>query len=301
MNIRDLTYIIAVDKYRAFGKAAQNCYVSQPTLSGQIKKLELELGVTLFERSNKSVRTTQAGKEIVGLARTIVEKAEQIKSVADQAQDGLSGHVELGIIPTIAPYIIPVFVDKMNAEFPQLSAAYQENLTETLNALLINGELDAAILATEVEDAKLTSIPLYDEPFWLVAPKDHPLSKVKQISIADVPIDEILLLTEGHCFRDQALSVCRGPTQLRRQSIRATSLETLLNMVGARQGLTLMPALAVGERSLSAMGVKARPIIGNGAARQVNLTYRKSFSRPQLIQGLANLIRENLPKGVNRL
>ncbi len=301
MNIRDLTYIIAVDKYRAFGKAAENCYVSQPTLSGQIKKLELELGVTLFERSNKSVHTTQTGKEIVRLARNIIDQTEQIKSVADQAQDGLSGHVELGIIPTIAPYIIPFFVDKMNTEFPQLSAAYQENLTDNLNALLLNGELDAAIMATEPEDDKLASLPLYNEPFWLVVPKMHPLAKVKTLAMSDIPIDEVLLLTEGHCFRDQALSICRGPTRLLRQSIRATSLETLLNMVGAQQGLTLMPALAVGDRLLGRMDVKACPITGRGTARQVNLTYRKSFPRKHLIQALAKLIQGNLPKGVSRV
>lgn len=299
MNMRDLSYIVAVDKYQAFGKAAQSCHVSQPTLSGQIKKLETELGITIFERNNKSVRTTQIGRQIIDIARDILDRAEQMKGVADAAQNAFTGKISLGIIPTIAPYIIPIFVEKMSGTFPHLSAAYQENLTGTLNKMLLGGELDAAILATKPEDDRLAYIPLYKEPFWLVCPQEHPIAGQENLQISDIPEDEVLLLTEGHCFRDQALAICRAPTQIRKQSIRATSLETLVNMVGARQGLTLLPALALGERISPSLGLVARRIEGLGASRMINLTYRRTYPRRQLLDAFAGLIRENLPMGPN--
>lgn len=299
MNIRDLSYIIAVDKYRSFGRAAEYCHVSQPTLSGQIKKLEAELGVTLFERSNKSVHTTAIGSEIIALANQVIFQTDQIKAVASAAQNPFSGHINLGFIPTIAPYIIPLFVERMSSTFPDLSASYQENLTDEINALLLSGELDAAILATEPESSQLDAIALYHEPFWLVMPDDYPLAQADDLQISDIPNDDVLLLTEGHCFRDQALSICRPSGVTRQQSIRATSLETLINMVGAGQGVTLLPALTLVGRSFSAQNLAVKKINGKGAQRTVYLTYRRLHSRKDLLNALARLLISGLPETVD--
>ena len=300
MNLRDLDYICAVADHKHFGKAAEACHVSQPTLSGQIKKLEGQLKVTLFERSHKGIRVTDIGEEIILIAREAREAARRIKNVAASAQDPLAGNLSLGLIPTVAPYLIPLFVGKLSKRLPKLSMTYREDITERLTDSLLSGDLDVAILATPPEDNTLAAIDLYTEPFWLVFPKVHELSQLDQASMTDVKEDDVLLLTEGHCFRDQALSICRPSHRRRQQSLRATSLETLINLVASGQGVTLVPALAMRGGSPSKTGLMSHQLTEKGAARKIYLTYRKRFPRIQAVTALAELIKDGLPSSVTQ-
>jgi LysR family hydrogen peroxide-inducible transcriptional activator len=301
MTLRDLEYICAVAEHRHFGRAAEACFVSQPTLSGQIKKLEETLGVILFERSHKSIRVTDIGKEIIAIAREARDAAKRIKTVAASAQDPLAGTISLGLIPTIAPYLIPRFVSRVQSDLSSLAVHYREDITERLNESLLSGELDMAVLATPPEDDTLTSIPLYTEPFWLLFPQDHVFNDVETISMKEVDSHDVLLLTEGHCFRDQALSICRPHGKRRQQSLRATSLETLINLVASGQGLTLVPALAIREGWIETTSLGYRKITDKGAARQINLTYRKRFPQSEAVKAMAETIRAGLPKSVTPL
>jgi LysR family hydrogen peroxide-inducible transcriptional activator len=295
MNLRDLDYICAVADIGHFGQAAEACYVSQPTLSGQIKKLEAELGVTLFERSHKGIRVTDIGKEIIAVAREAREAAQRIKDVAAMAQDPLAGTLSLGLIPTIAPYLIPRFVAKLQTTLPNMTIHYREDITDRLNEALMMGELDVAVLATPPLEDSLMAIELYVEPFWLLFPKNHELAELDKACMADVKDEDVLLLTEGHCFRDQALSICRPAQKRRQQSLRATSLETLINLVASGQGVTLVPAMAMRGGWISDLDLSSRKLTDKGASRQIYLTYRKRFPRQKAIQALAEIIRDGLP------
>ena len=299
MNLRDLDYICAVADHKHFGRAAESCHVSQPTLSGQIKKLEAQLGVTLFERGHKGIRVTDIGEEIILIAREARDAAKRIKSVAASAQDPLAGNISLGLIPTIAPYLIPLFVGKIQTAMPKMSVDYREDITDRLNEALLQGELDIAVLATPPEEDSLTAIELYSEPFWLLFPDDHELRKLKKASMKDVKQDDVLLLTEGHCFRDQALSICRPAHKRRRQSLRATSLETLINLVASGQGVTLVPALAMRGGWSKELGLMSHELTDKGAERKIYLTYRKRFPRVEAVKALATLIQNGLPDSVN--
>jgi len=298
MNLRDLDYICAVADHKHFGRAAEACHVSQPTLSGQIKKLEDQLGVTLFERSRKGIRVTDIGSEIILIAREARDAARRIRSVAASAQDPLAGNLSLGLIPTIAPYLIPLFVGRLQKSLPKLMVTYREDITERLTEDLLSGELDVALLATPPEEDALTAVELYSEPFWLVFPEDHELRRLEHPSMADVKQDDVLLLTEGHCFRDQALSICRPAQKRRRRSLRATSLETLINLVASGQGVTLVPALAMRGGWPMDMGLMSHKLIEKGASRTIYLTYRKRFPRETVVKALAGLIQDGLPDNV---
>lgn len=301
MNLRDLDYICAVAEHKHFGRAAEACHVSQPTLSGQIKKLEGELGVDLFERSHKGIRITAIGSEIILIAREAKDAARRIKAVAASAQDPLAGNLSLGLIPTIAPYLIPLFVGKLTRQLPNMSMTYREDITERLTESLLSGDLDMAILATPPEEDTLTAIDLYSEPFWLIFPESHELCELDEASMADVKQDDVLLLTEGHCFRDQALSICRPAHHRRRQSLRATSLETLINLVASGQGVTLVPALAMRGGWSSDLGLSSHKLTDKGAARKIYLTYRKRFPRTKAVNALATLIKDGLPSSVTHI
>ena len=301
MNIRDLSYISAVARLGHFGKAAQACNVSQPALSTQIKKLEAELGVQIFERDNKSVRLTEVGQDIVGLANEALNVTERIRLTASAAKDPLSGHLKLGFIPTIAPYLVPHFVSQCGDTLPHLQVSFQEDITERLVHGLELGTLDVAILATPPEDARLEAIPLYDEPFWVIFPKEHDLHAVKAIRVTDLPADELLLLSEGHCFRDQALDVCRLDAGPQMQTIRVSSLETLINMVAAGLGITLLPAMALGGNWLRDQGLDTEKLNDSKAYRRIYLTYRKTFPRRPLIRKLSDILCNNLPDTVQNI
>lgn len=301
MNLRDLDYICAVADTRHFGRAAEQCHVSQPTLSGQIKKLEQQLGIVLFERSPKGIRITDIGEDIIKIAREARDAADRIKAVAASAQDPLAGRLSLGFIPTVAPYLIPLFVARMNQALPKLTVTYREDITERLTSALLSGELDAAILATPPEEDALEALPLYQEPFWLVFPEGHALAAKKTAQMNDVNEADILLLTEGHCFRDQALAICRPTHKRQQQSLRATSLETLVNMVASGQGVTLVPALAMRDGWTTDLGLKSHKLTDKGATRTIYLTFRKRFPRREAIKAVARVITSGLPESVKPL
>lgn len=301
MNLRDLEYVLAVMETGHFGRAALACHVSQPTLSGQIKKLEDELGVTLFERGRGGARPTDTGLAVAQQAKKALRAAAEIREIAQAAQDPYAGEFRLGLIPTVAPYLIPLFVARLRKALPDLSVIYREDITERLVRDLESGEIDAAILATPPETDALQAIPLYTEPFRLVFPDGHELSSLAHLRMTDVDRDDVLLLTEGHCFRDQALSICEAPTPNRSRnttSLRATSLETLINLVAQGQGVTLVPSLAMAGLS-DDLGLQDRTLEDDGAARDISLTIRRSMPRRALAGRVAEVIRSGLPNTVN--
>lgn len=300
MNLRDLEYVLRVAELGHFGRAAAACHVSQPTLSGQIRKLEDELGVTLFERGRGGARPTDAGRAVTEQARAALRAAAEIRQIAQAAQDPLAGEFRLGLIPTVAPYLIPRFVARMKTALPDLSVIYREDITERLTQDLEAGAIDAAILATPPETDALETIPLYTEPFRLVFPDGHDLSSLAHLRMSDVSRDDVLLLTEGHCFRDQALAICDAPAPdaTNSTSLRATSLETLINLVAQGQGVTLVPALAMAGLS-DELHLEDRALEDDGAARDINLTIRRTMPRRDLADRVAQIIREGLPETVS--
>jgi LysR family hydrogen peroxide-inducible transcriptional activator len=302
MNLRDLKYLVALADSQHFGQAAERCFVSQPTLSGQIKKLEEELGVMLFERSKRSVETTHAGEAIVAQARQVLEQADALKQLAQSHQDPLVGPLRMGVIPTLSPYLMPLILQPLHKQYPQIKLVLSEELTDTLLLRLAKHEIDAALLATSVEDTDFESIPLFEEPFWLVHPKDHPLSKKTEIIQTDLDNSDLLLLAEGHCFAEQAMEVChiheRG-MRGEQADLRAASLETLLQLVIAGFGSTLLPALALNTVSAKDKGIQARKLQLPDTYRQVALVYRRTFPRRKVLEVFAKLVIENLPDSVN--
>ena len=301
MNLRDLSYIIAVAETHHFGQAAQRCFVSQPTLSGQIKKLEEELGVVIFERTNRSVEITPVGETILAHARQIMEQADIIEQLARASQDPLAGPLRIGAIPTLSPYLMPLILLPLKKQHPQMKLVLSEELTDTLLERLRNHEIDAALLATEVEEPDLTSIALFDEPFWIAYPRKHPFYTRDKITRKDLESVNLLLLAEGHCLADQAMEVChlkQRSAQGELADLRAASLETLLQLVGAGFGCTLVPALAMRGSWTTGSGVVAQPLALPDAHRRIALVYRRSFPRLVALETFASIIRDNLPNTV---
>jgi LysR family hydrogen peroxide-inducible transcriptional activator len=294
MNLRDLRYIIAVAELGHFGRAAVACCVSQPTLSGQILKLEEELGVAIFERVGKRVRPTPVGEQILVHARRAVGAAGDISSTARASRDPLAGAIRLGVIPTVAPYLMPYALPAAAEHMPRAPLIIVEDLTGRLVPALLGGDLDAAIIATDPENDRLSEISLYVEPFFLVMPTCHALAARADIAIGDIDPTSLLLLTDGHCLRDQALEVCgqAAPPQ-GAADVRATSLETLLQLTAANYGMTLAPGLAVaGLRDDGRL--LAKPIVGGHASRRIRLAYRRDMPREQAIAALGGAIRAGL-------
>jgi len=304
MNLRDLKYIIAVAETQHFGQAAERCFVSQPTLSGQVKKLEEELGVTIFERTNRSVEVTPVGEAILMHARQIMEQADAIEQLARASQDPLAGPLRIGAIPTLSPYLMPLILLPLKKQHPQMQLVLSEELTETLLERLQNHEIDAALLATPVEQPDLVSIPLFDEPFWVAYPRKHPFYNKEKITRKDLENEPLLLLAEGHCLADQAMEVCHL-TERRQQGeladLRAASLETLIQLVAAGFGTTLVPALAMRGSWTTGSGVVAQPLALPDASRRVSLVFRSSFPRVAALNALTAIIRDNLPNTVKVL
>lgn len=301
MNLRDLKYFIAVAQTGHFGHAAERCFVSQPTLSGQIKKLEEELGVTLFERTKRAVEITPIGTTLLDHARQIIEQESVIQQLAQAHQDPLAGPLRIGAIPTLSPYLMPLILLPLKKQHPQMKLVLSEEMTDVLITRLREYEIDAALLATPVEDADLQIIPLFDEPFWLAHPREHPFYLQDKITRSDLEKTDLLLLSEGHCLADQAMEVCRlreRPGQGEFADLRAASLETLLQLVGAGFGSTLVPALAMRGSWTSGSGIVARPLAIKNAQRRVSIVFRKSYPRRQALDALANIIFDNLPNTV---
>ena len=301
MNLRDLKYIISVAETRHFGKAAARCFVSQPTLSGQIKKLEQELGVTIFERTRRSVALTPVGAEIVDHARRMMEQADAIEQLARAHHDPLSGPLRIGAIPTLSPYLIPLLVVPLKNRYPQLKLVLNEEITEALLERLRNHEIDAALIATPVDEADLETIPLFDEPFWLAFPLKHPVYSKDEISHEDLEQLDLLLLSDGHCLAQQVMDVCGladRPQKGEMGDLKASSLETVLQLVGAGFGCTLVPALATRGSWMTDSGIIARKLDLPDTYRRISLAFRHGFPRRQALEAFAEVIRQQLPNTV---
>ncbi len=245
MNLRDLRYLTALAEHRHFGRAARACFVSQPTLSAQIKKLEDELGVALFERGPRRLLVTAAGTAIAERARRILDEVEQIRRLARASGDPEAGMLRLGLFPTLGPYLLPHIVPPLHRRFPQLELLLYEEKTAEIIARLKDGRLDAGLLALPVNIPGLCATTLFTEPFQLAVPAGHRLAERRRVAVGELAGERLLLLDEGHCLRDQALEVCELAGAAEHEDFRATSLETLRQMVVAGSGITLLPALAI--------------------------------------------------------
>jgi LysR family hydrogen peroxide-inducible transcriptional activator len=246
VNLRDLRYLVAVADHRHFGRAAEACFVSQPTLSTQLKKLERELGVELVERNPGHILLTAAGEQVVARARVVLHEADDIVDIARRAQDPESGSLRIGLFPTLAPYLLPHVVPHLHARFPNLELLLVEEKTEVVHQRLREGDLDVGVLALPIHDEQLHTEVLFDEDFVLAVPRDHRLAATAgPVDTSVLDGEHVLLLEEGHCLREQALAVCQLAGADERSGFRATSLETLRQMVAAGVGITLLPELAV--------------------------------------------------------
>jgi LysR family hydrogen peroxide-inducible transcriptional activator len=317
MTLTELKYIVALARERHFGKAAEACFVSQPTLSVAIKKLEEELEVKLFERSANEVSITPLGEEIVRQAQSVLEQAASIKEIAKRGKDPLSGPIKLGVIYTIGPYLLPSLVREVIERTPQMPLMLQENFTVRLLEMLRTGEIDCAILAEPFPDTGLALAPLYDEPFMAAVPSGHPLATRSTITSQELKSETMLLLGAGHCFRDHVLEVCpefarfSSDAEGIRKSFEGSSLETIKHMVAAGMGVTLVPRLAVSEEALD-MPTQRRPgarsyiqyipfAEGDVPYRRVVLVWRRSFTRYEAIAALRNAVYACELPGVQRL
>ncbi len=298
MNLRELEYLLAVDEERHFHRAADRCFVSQPTLSGQLKKLEQELGVQLVERNNRQVRMTEAGRAVSDQARRVLNEAQAIQSIARTFHDPMQGELQLGLIPTVAPYLLPVIMPLFKKQYPSLKLWLHEQQTAVLLDKLRTAQLDLLILALPVETNEFAQQDLFNEVFWLAVPRQAPLAKKTNLRLADLQDQEMLLLEEGHCLRGQALEVCFSAGAHENAGFRATSLETLRHMVGEGMGMTLIPDLAVPKRRLKSDPVSYVPFRDPKPARRIGMLYRKDSYREAVFQNMAGLICDNMPERI---
>ncbi len=295
MNLRDLRYIVAVADFGHFGRAAKACNVSQPTLSGQIRKVEEELGLAVFERVGRAVRPTPAGAQILTYARTALAAADDIAAVAQRGRDPLAGPFHLGVIPTLAPYLMPYVLPNAKLALAAMRLVLVEDLTVRLVELVGTGKLDAAIVASDPDDPSLAVEPLFEEDFFLALGHGHPLNKKNQIDVGDIPAQDLLLLTDGHCLRDQALDLCGRPHgEGAIADMRAASLRTLLHMAAAGYGMTLLPALAVKQEQPLPGDLVARRLSGTKASRRVRLISRPSHPRRLALEAVGELVRASV-------
>lgn len=295
MNLRDLQYLVAVADHRHFGRAARACFVSQPTLSTQLKKLEQELGVELLERHPRQVIVTEAGRQVVERARLILSHAASIRTIAQRSQDPDAGTVRMGMFPTLGPYLLPHIVPSLHRLFPKLELLFVEDKTEALLQRLRDGQLDVALIAMPVADDHLEHEVLFDEDFLLAVHRDHPLAaRTGTVPLSVLDDAQVLLLEEGHCLREQALSVCRLAGAVERSDFRATSLETLRQMVASEVGVTLLPELAVRPPIPPSDDVRLLRFSEPVPRRRIAMFWRRSSSYGDLMPRLATVMREAL-------
>jgi LysR family transcriptional regulator, hydrogen peroxide-inducible genes activator len=310
MNLRELKYLVTLAEELHFHKAAARCFVSQPTLSGQIKKLEEELGVLLIDRSNRQVVMTDAGRAVAEQARVVLSHSKILKEIAQSFQDSMISEIQLGLIPTVAPYLLPRIMSPLKQQFPNLKLWLHERQTHVLLDKLRNAELDLLILALPVDTKEFSELVLFEEPFWLAVSKQNKLSKKKQVHLKDLNHQEILLLEEGHCLREHALDICYTAGASEFNSFHATSLETLRHMVGEGMGMTLLPELAVlrSTQSINSDSTNNKhkcdikykisdhtnisyiPFAKPVPTRQIGMVFRKGSYREKIYQQIAQVI-----------
>jgi LysR family hydrogen peroxide-inducible transcriptional activator len=294
MNLRDLRYFVALADARHFGKAAERSFVSQPTLSAQIKKLENYLGVQLIERQPRRVQLTEMGARVLPIARRILQDSDELVTLARNEHDPLSGKLKTALIPTIGPYLLPQLTRRLRKQLPRLKLMLYEYQTQTLLDKLRAGDIELGILALPVALDGLESRSLYEEPFTLATPANHPLAKKNAVRLDDLNGETLLLLEDGHCLRDQALDVCSRLDVKESDDYRATSLETLRQMVAAGLGVTLLPELATRGPFGSGHGLAVREFAKPVPSRTVGAVWRKSSSRVTAIQAVCDVIEESM-------
>jgi LysR family transcriptional regulator, hydrogen peroxide-inducible genes activator len=300
VTLTELRYVVAVARERHFGRAAEACFVSQPTLSVAVKKLEEELGVTLFERGPGEVTLTPAGQPIVEQAQRVLEEATRIKELAAAGRDPLAGPLRLGAIYTIGPYLLPKLIPLRRRAAPAMQLHIQENFTHRLAELLKRGEVDVILVALPFEEPGVQTRAVYDEPFFVAVPKGHPWEGRKRITSEELTGESLLLLGEGHCFRDQVLEICHTVRAKERSAIARTleggSLETIRQMVASGVGVTVLPATSLSNPSTGDL-IRVLPFAKPVPVRRVGLAWRRSFPRPEAIEALRKSILQcNLPQ-----
>ncbi|WP_108652721.1 DNA-binding transcriptional regulator OxyR [Dongshaea marina] len=288
MNFRDLEYLVALAKHKHFRHAAEACHVSQPTLSGQLRKLEQELGVSLVERSSRKVLFTEMGMQLVQQAQQVLLEAKKFSEMASAQHDEMSGPLRVGLIPTVGPYLLPRIVILLRERFPQLELFLYEAQTHQLVEQLASAELDCLILASVKETQHFSELSLYREPMLLALPSQHPLAKYPPKNLSELAGESLLMLSDGHCLRDQALGFCFSAGAGEDSSFQATSLETLRNMVAAGGGMTLLPELAISQHPQP--GIEYLRLEDPQPFREIVLAYRPGSALKQRYQQLARVI-----------
>jgi LysR family hydrogen peroxide-inducible transcriptional activator len=294
-TLRQLQYLIAVAEEEHFGRAAQRCFVTQSTLSAGIQELEAILGITVIERTKRRVAVTPLGLELVARARRVLAEVEDMTVTAKASTQPLTGLLRLGAIPTIGPYVLPVVLPPLRASYPDLRLYLCEEQTANLVEKLAGGDLDAALIALPYETGDLEHMVLAEDPFWLAVPPDHPLAGGKgEVSPDDLEAEDLLLLQDGHCLRDHALSACRRqPAPGRATSFQATSLYTLVELVAGGFGTTLLPGVAMQSDHVRNADIKLRPLEGGGG-RQIALVWRRTSARRSEYKLLGQFLKNQL-------
>jgi LysR family transcriptional regulator, hydrogen peroxide-inducible genes activator len=293
MTLTELRYIVALARERHFGRAAEKSFVSQPTLSVAVKKLEEELGVVLFERGGSEVTATPVGTRVVEQAQRVLEEAAAIKNIAEQGKDELAAPLRFGAIYTIGPYLMPQLIPLLHKRAPRMPLLIQENYTHRLAELLKTGELDVVALSLPFEESGIVTQAVYDEPFRVLMPAEHPWAKRNRIPAADLCRENLLLLSTGNCFREQVLQTCSGMERANdsmQQSLEGSSLETIRHMVASGVGITVLPSAAAEGRTVETRLTAVRPFAPPVPSRRVALAWRRSFPRPRAVEAVRQAI-----------
>lgn len=300
MTLTELRYIVTLARERHFGRAAEKCHVSQPTLSVALKKVEQRLGITLFERSSTEVRPTPLGEQIAWQAERVLEESARLDEIAGQGKDPLSGTLRLGVIFTIAPYLLPRLIPALHARAPHMPLYLHENFTVRLAEKLRRGELDVIIVADPFSEPGIVASPLYDEPFCVVLPSGHPLAKQKRLPPEAIAAENLLLLGQGNCFRDQVVQACPKLSEPGGMSgaLEGSSLETVRHMVASGAGISVVPCSAAESWPQDEALIEYRHFVDPAPFRRVLLAWRVTFPRPQAIDAVREAIRGALPPGV---
>ena len=303
MTLTELRYIVTLARERHFGHAAEKCHVSQPTLSVALKKVEQRLGITLFERSSTEVRPTPLGEQIAWQAERVLEESARLDEIAGQGKDPLSGTLRLGVIFTIAPYLLPRLIPALHARAPHMPLYLHENFTVRLAEKLRRGELDVIIVADPFSEPGIVASPLYDEPFCVVLPSGHPLAKQKRLPPEAIAAENLLLLGQGNCFRDQVVQACPKLSEPGGMSgaLEGSSLETVRHMVASGAGISVVPCSAAESWPQDETLIEYRHFVDPAPFRRVLLAWRVTFPRPQAIDAVREAIRSALPPGVRRV
>lgn len=298
MTLRDLEYFVALAETRHFGRAAERCHVTQPTLSMQIAKLEQELGVKLFERDKRRVSLTDAGRQILPRASTVLDGVNEIREVSRGATGGLAGPLYLGVIPTVGPYLLPHLLPELRAIYPDVKLFLREEMTDQLVEQLQHSALDAAILSLPLDAPDLDYTVFFREELVAGLPKEHVLARKTRIAMKDLAGEPILLLEEGNCMRDQTLNLCRGSKPADPQSYRASSIESLRQMVSAGMGCTFLPKLSTIGPFAAASPIAIRPLHSPTPRRDIALVYRKTYPKAGSLKELAKALRKRMEEAL---